>query len=95
MKRLYVLQAGVFLKVGIASDIKRRIRELQTGCPYPLRPIREYRLADAERVERILLRRLERFNIGGEWLLGDALTEVEAIVHACGHEGKTIKRSKT
>ncbi len=86
MKRLYVLQAGGFLKIGITSDIQKRVQQLQTGCPYPLKPLREYRLTNAEKVEGILLRRLERFNIGGEWLLGDALSEVEAIVNACGQQ---------
>lgn len=38
---LYIIQMGVTgaFKVGRSKDVERRKRQLQTGCPYPLRVI--------------------------------------------------------
>lgn len=33
---LYFMRAGPFVKIGFATDIRRRVAELQTGCPFEL-----------------------------------------------------------
>lgn len=69
-RHVYVIgSAGPPIKIGIASDVRRRLGELQTSYPYTLRVY--YAAAAfgalARNVERECHRRLAEYRLNGEW----------------------------
>ncbi len=72
----YVIQAvsGGPIKIGrTASDPKKRLRELQTGSPEPLRIVHVF---DGDH-ERELHDRLSAYRLHGEWFRPDALPLID------------------
>jgi Meiotically up-regulated gene 113 len=69
-----------FVKVGFTSNLKRRIRDLQTGNPDPLVLVAKVRSSpEAYRsLERDLHEKLRNHRVRGEWF--DAYQEVRSIV---------------
>ena len=72
MKRqlLYIMRCGNKYKFGISNNPKRRIKQLQTGCPYNIKLIFELVLdkdIKAVDVETQLHQHLKRYNVRGEW----------------------------
>lgn len=70
MKKVYVVTAGDRLKIGVASDVAKRVKQLRIGCPtieiaYESEPI-----SNAFKVEKKLHKEFEAFSIGNEWLSG-------------------------
>jgi len=69
-KVVYVITAGEFgdiYKIGIASDIKKRIKALQTGCPYVLYAVTSYKVKKPATVEKMLHLVYCSKRIRGEW----------------------------
>jgi D-alanyl-D-alanine dipeptidase len=62
---IYFALAGDLLKIGFASNIASRMRELQTGCPVDLRLIHWQQGSRIE--ERALHRRFAELHARGEW----------------------------
>jgi hypothetical protein len=68
--RTYILEAGGIYKIGVAANVSCRIRQLQTGCPLPLRKVwvsEDYPEEIARRIERGAHDDLQQFNTIGEW----------------------------
>lgn len=83
---LYILRHGDperdLYKVGIATDVARRIDELQTGNPFPIDLIRYVEFPsrwEAYRVERCIHSLLEEVRAQGEWFHGP-LSYIEATI---------------
>lgn len=58
------------IKIGKSKDPKARMRELQTGSPYPLDIVGTIRCRDgnhATRLEKELHRYFAEYRMGGEW----------------------------
>lgn len=73
MPTVYLIQSGEVgpVKIGLTSgDPRKRIAQLQTGNPIPLR-LRATMAGDVT-VERHLHSKLGRFHISGEWFEPDA-----------------------
>jgi hypothetical protein len=66
-KFIYVIQAGEFVKIGVATDVAKRIQELQTGCPYNLKLVVAVPCKNAYASERSVHDRLQAFHTRGEW----------------------------
>src|SRR5262245_48408046 len=64
-QQLYFIKAGARIKIGIAADIGRRVRQLQTGCPEPLELLGT--IPGSRGVERCWHRRWAQIRTGGEW----------------------------
>ena len=63
---VYFLRAGGFVKIGKSTySGKRRIAELQTGCPYPIEFIGQ--IKGGQREERALHRQFAPIRAQGEW----------------------------
>lgn len=86
---LYIIQSRVTgaVKIGRSDDPDRRLRQLQTGCPYTLRTIL---VVDGggrheRRVHHAMERHRTRHTAGGEWFaetgLGDIPLDVWVHVH--------------
>lgn len=76
MQTLYILQNGDTenYKIGITNDLNRRLREIQTGCPYELKVVKIWthtQRKTIEKYERVLHRYYEkcgcRIRTNGEW----------------------------
>ena len=68
---VYFLRAGPFIKIGKATHSPAmRVRELQTGCPYPIEVL--HFLAGDVAMERKLHRRFAHCRAHGEWFHASA-----------------------
>ena len=74
--QIYLIRAQeIYLyKVGITKDIKQRLKQLQTGCPYQLEVIDMYEPKEfVSKIEKMLHRRFSCYQtkdfskIQGEW----------------------------
>lgn len=83
-RHLYIIQSRVTgaIKIGRSDDPERRLRQLQTGCPYALKIIL---VVDGggnseRRVHQAMSRHRTRHTVGGEWFaeagLGDVPVDV-------------------
>jgi hypothetical protein len=80
---VYFLRAGEFIKIGKSTHSgRRRIAELQTGCPYPISLIAE--IQGGLREEAALHRRFAHIRAHGEWFHAttDLLAHIEEITVA-------------
>lgn len=81
---LYVIQMAVTgdVKIGRTSDIARRMGEIQTGCPHPLRLILHAPgLGPREKGLHRLLRRYQCRQGHGEWFSEDCLGELPTNIY--------------
>jgi hypothetical protein len=78
---VYLVQAGDFIKVGIARDVKRRIDLMQVGCPFKIELIAAIPCADPRKIERALHDKLKPYHSRGEWYVA-LRSEVDAAVAA-------------
>lgn len=70
MKKIYVMEAGERLKIGVAKDVSKRARQLKTGCPQIKVVYESEPLSNAFRIERILHDEYRNAAIGNEWFAG-------------------------
>jgi hypothetical protein len=69
------------IKIGWARDVRQRIRELQTGCPYQIELVYAYADDRAQLLEALLHRFCEEHRGVGEWhKFGATYEEIEAVV---------------
>lgn len=79
---IHQVERGQWLmKIGRATDIRQRLRDLQTGNPKELKVVGWIVSQNEARAERALHRKYSRANVGGEWfalqpadILGDLQT---------------------
>lgn len=64
-RQIYFAQCGQRIKVGIASDIKKRLGQLRTGAAAPVTLIAAVK--GDEHLERSLHRELLEYRVDGEW----------------------------
>lgn len=69
MKNIYIIRSETFLKIGIAQDISRRLKGLQTGNPIDLELFYSEQTCEPTGVEEEIHRRLTKlgFHKRGEW----------------------------
>lgn len=71
-KKVYLIRAAQFYKIGISGNVKKRLNCLQTGCPIKCEYIGYFPTADPEKLERQLHLKFNGFKTYGEWFdLGD------------------------
>lgn len=77
---LYIMQTDFYFKVGITStSLNNRLKQVQTGCPTPIRNIHYYSYdtrSKAMNAEKILHNSFKRHNTYGEWF-----TEFSSYIH--------------
>ena len=70
LKYLYVIRMvnnGVFYKIGITNNLKKRLETLQTGSPVTLDVYFQFRTLHAEIIEEKLHQKFSFYNTSGEW----------------------------
>lgn len=53
------------IKIGWSADVSKRVKELQTGCPYPIEVLNEIETECS--TERELHKALQEYRVHGEW----------------------------
>ncbi len=66
-RSVYVLLCESFIKVGIAWDVDKRVRQLQTAVPFRIVLLRSWTAKNALHQEQELHLLLSRFHHSGEW----------------------------
>ena len=64
---LYLLECKGFYKIGITSNVVKRVETLQMGNPFIIKIIMFRPMIHAKRVEHELHRRYAGYNVSGEW----------------------------
>lgn len=86
---LYFIKVEGFdlVKIGYAADPEKRLRMLQTGCPFVLYVILQLRCLDApytaRDVEKRMHSKFEHLQLRGEWFM--LTEELEAWIEATGN----------
>lgn len=71
-KKVYLIRAAQFYKIGISGTPKRRLKSIQTGCPIECEYIGYFPTDNPEQLEKDLHLEFQDFNTYGEWFdLGD------------------------
>ena len=58
-----------FIKIGISQDPEKRLKQLQTGCPFPLELIKIFKPENVLEMEQKLHRELSGCSTSGEWFM--------------------------
>ncbi|MEO6381961.1 MAG: GIY-YIG nuclease family protein [Nitrobacter sp.] len=97
---IYVIAAGRrHVKIGISKDVEKRLRGIQTGCPYSVRLVKAWNTTRAREIERKAHQILARYRWAGEWFdlpTQAAVLAVELLVqaHPCrSGNDKSISRA--
>ena len=79
---LYAISNGQEIKLGMSSDVNKRLKALQTSSPAELVVLWSYYIAntpaDAIKIEKKLHRACKAFHIRGEWFSMDCLAMVNS-----------------
>lgn len=86
--RLYLISEPVnrCIKIGVASSVARRLRELQTGCAYKLTIEQTFAVPAgqaAHNIETDVHRMLRRHRVSGEWFtvsIADAIAAATFVI---------------
>lgn len=71
-KKVYLIRAAQFYKIGISGNIQSRLKSIQTGCPIKCEYIGYFPHPEPETLEKQLHTRFVSFKTFGEWFdLGD------------------------
>jgi hypothetical protein len=70
MVNLYVISDGEYLKVGISSTPRKRLKQMQTSNARELKLVKEYPIGNRKTTEAWELyvhKRLAEYHVRGEW----------------------------
>lgn len=75
---VYVIAGGRrHVKIGHSVDVKKRLKALQTGCPFTLRIASQWATVRAKEIERKAHSILAKYRWAGEWF--DVPTQVASL----------------
>lgn len=65
---VYVVKGGwKHIKIGISTNVPERLRGIQTGCPFPVKLLSQWRTPHARKVEKAAHDALVKYRSAGEW----------------------------
>lgn len=71
-KKVYLIRAAQFYKIGISTSIEKRLAQVQTGCPITCEYVGYFPSSDPVKLEKYLHLILQDYKTKGEWFdLGD------------------------
>lgn len=74
---VYVIGNQDFVKVGFSTNVQKRLKSIQTGCPYPLSILKVFKGLDMTN-EKVFHQKLKKHKTVGEWFIRNE--EVEKIL---------------
>lgn len=89
----------VRMKIGKAADPDKRLKELQTGCPYPLSIVARVRCRSdrhAYEVEKLAHQYFWRYHTQGEWFRCSDFVVMKAWeLEGCADAAETMRLAKS
>jgi hypothetical protein len=79
---IYVMRCGDKLKIGVAKNVERRAKQLQTGNAEKILVEYKRERKDAYQLEKHLHRKFAHLRTSGEWFSSESLT-LREIIAAC------------
>lgn len=67
MQYLYIIKCNQFYKIGITNNVKKRLKDLQSGNPYILELIGSFEVKNPRLAESVFHNLLSRKNVVNEW----------------------------
>ena len=64
---VYLIHGAGHHKIGIALDVKKRLKGIQTSCPFPVEILMTWKSENALGVEQAMHRRFAQHRLKGEW----------------------------
>ena len=67
---IYIMYSAGYYKIGIAQDVEKRLKALETGNPHPIKVIDAIEISSREKaisIETKIHERLSDWNKSGEW----------------------------
>ena len=55
------------IKIGQTTNMKNRIRNIQSGCPFNVRPFIAFQTIEPGKDERLILDQFSEYQLRGEW----------------------------
>ncbi len=83
---LYIVRLQEYHKIGITSDFKSRLSQLQTSSPFKIEPRYLFEFDEAGLIERVLHQRFYPKRASGEWFLL-SIEDIEDAVFVCHRLG--------
>lgn len=71
MDNIYILKSDGFYKIGVATDVGRRVKELQTGNPHTIECVFSRQVPEAYEIEKFLHDTFAEYRVKGEWFKFD------------------------
>ena len=90
MKKVYLLRTNDKYKIGIAKDVNKRIKQLQTGNSEEIELIETFESEYANKIEKALHNKYAYVNKIGEWFTLSLSEEVN-FVNECTRIENNIK----
>lgn len=85
---LFISELNV-CKIGISENVERRIKQLQTGCPYKIDVVKTFNSPISSKIEKVIHRSYtsnkvdeNEYNLMGEWF-NIPVTEVLSFENKC------------
>jgi hypothetical protein len=78
---VYLVSGNGYVKIGKATNVRRRLSSLQTSSPFPLKLLKTWTCNDAVEKENMLHAKYKKYRHKGEWFLlpDEILTELIAM----------------
>ena len=67
MSNVYVMSGGKHIKIGISTDVKKRISAVQTGCPFRVEIVKAWPTNQPSKIEVAAHEVLRKYRTAGEW----------------------------
>ncbi len=65
--KIYIFKANKYYKIGKCNNVKRRVKQLQTGCMFDIEILDYFEVTDATKTEKELHEKYKHKQIKGEW----------------------------
>jgi hypothetical protein len=91
MSFVYLIASGRnIIKVGMARDVGKRARALQTAGPFEMQIIHKIEVADdhVAALEKLIHKRLKRYHLRGEWFCVERKTAIDIAQRTANQFGK-------
>ena len=66
-KFVYIIKCGGYFKIGVASDLPRRLSSIRCSNPFPIALYGARITSKPKKIESEIHRRLNKYHIHGEW----------------------------
>ena len=90
-QQVYVLSAGEYVKIGVSAEPKKRVKEIQTGCPLPVKLEATIETGLPLETEVLVHEELKDCRACGEWFRLETAIAIETVERISGIIASTFR----